>query len=60
MDMVFFTGDFLSATNNIRPAQGGAAAARRQHGLKIEDKGFFKKFFVIFLIKVLCTVRCFF
>ena len=31
-------GDFPSATNNVRPAQGGAAAAaRRRHGLEVED-----------------------
>jgi hypothetical protein len=34
-------GDFPSATNNVRPTQGGAAAAaRRRHGLKLKMKGF--------------------
>jgi hypothetical protein len=55
-------GDFPSATNNVRPAQGGAAAAaRRRHGLKVEDEGHLKDFVVIFVfIEVLCTVRHFF
>jgi hypothetical protein len=53
-------GDFPSATNNVRPTQGGAAAAaHRRHGLEIEDEGllkdlviflFFLKFFVLFVI----------
>jgi hypothetical protein len=43
-------GDFPSATNNIRPTQGGAAAAaRRRHGLKVEDEGLLKDFIVIFV-----------
>ena len=42
-------GDFLSATNNIRPAQGRAVAAE------------LKDFVVIFsFVEVLCNVRCFF
>jgi hypothetical protein len=33
-------GDFPSATNNVRPALGGAAAAaRRQRGLEVQDEG---------------------
>ena len=42
-------GDFPSATNNVRPTQGGAAAAAcRRHGLKVEDEGFLKDLVVIF------------
>jgi hypothetical protein len=54
--------DFSSATNNVRPTQGGAAAAaRRQHGLEVEDEGLLKDLVVIFVfLRVLCTVRCFF
>ena len=54
-------GDFPSATNNVRPTQGGAAAAaRRRHGLEIEDEGLLKDFVVIFVfLEVFCTVRCF-
>jgi hypothetical protein len=55
-------GDFPSATNNVRPTQGGAAAvARRRHGLKVKDEGLLKDLVVIFVfLEVLCTVRCFF
>jgi hypothetical protein len=55
-------GDFPSATNNVRPTQGGAvAAARRRHGLEVEDEGLLKDFVVIFVfLGVFCTVRCFF
>ena len=55
-------GDFLSATNNVRPAQGGAAAAaRRRHGLEVEDEGHLKNFVVIFVfVEMFWTVRCFF
>jgi hypothetical protein len=54
-------GDFPSATNNVRPTQGGAAAAaRRRHGLEV-DKGLLKDFAIIFVfLGVLCTIRCFF
>jgi hypothetical protein len=54
--------DFPSATNNVRLTQGGAAAAaRRRHGLEVEDEGLLKDLVVIFVfLKVLCTVRCFF
>jgi hypothetical protein len=54
-------GDFPSATNNFRPALGGAAAAaRRRHGLEVEDKGHLKDFAVIFVfVEVFCIVRCF-
>jgi hypothetical protein len=53
-------GDFSSATNNVRPTQGGAAA-RRRHGLKIEVEGLLKDLVVIFVfLGVLCTVRYFF
>jgi hypothetical protein len=45
----------LSATNNVRPTQGeAAAAARRRHGLKVEDKGLLKDLFVIFVF-----IKCF-
>jgi hypothetical protein len=52
-------GDFPSATNNVRPTQGGvAAAARRRHGLDVEDEGLLKDLVVIFVfLEVLCTVR---
>jgi hypothetical protein len=55
-------GNFPSATNNVRPTQGGAAAvARRRHGLKIEDEELLKDLVVIFIfLGVLFTVRCFF
>jgi hypothetical protein len=55
-------GDFPSTTNNVRPTQGGAAAAaRRRYGLEVVDKGLLKNFVVIFVfLEVLCTVRCFF
>jgi hypothetical protein len=54
-------GDFPSAINNVRPTKGGAAAAaRRRHGLEVEDEGLLKDFVVIFVfLRVLCTVRCF-
>jgi hypothetical protein len=55
-------GDFPSAINNVRPTQGGAAAAaRRRHGLEVEDEGLLKDLVVIFIfLGLLCTVRCFF
>ena len=55
-------GDFPSATNNVRPAQeGAAAAARRRHGLKVEDEGHLKNLVVIFVfVEMFWTVRCFF
>jgi hypothetical protein len=55
-------GDFPSATNNVRPSQGGAAAAaHRRHGLEVEDEGLLKDLVVIFIfLGVICTVRCFF
>jgi hypothetical protein len=55
-------GDFPSATNNVRPTQGGAtAAARRRHGLKVEVEGLLKNLVIIFVfLGILCTVRCFF
>jgi hypothetical protein len=55
-------GDFPSLVNNVRPTQGGAAAAaRRRHGLEVEDKELFKDLVVIFVfLGVLYTVRCFF
>jgi hypothetical protein len=38
-----------------------AAAARRRHGLEVEDEGLLKDLIVIFVFfEVLCTVRCFF
>jgi hypothetical protein len=50
--------NFLSATNNVRPIQGGAAAAtRRQHGLEVADEAHLKGLFVFFVsIRVLCIV----
>ena len=43
-------GDFPSTSNNVRLALGGAvAAARRQHGLEVEDGGHLKEFVVIFV-----------
>jgi hypothetical protein len=55
-------GDFPSATNNVRPTQvGAAAAARRRHGLEVEDEGLLKNLVVIFVfLEMLCTIRCFF
>lgn len=55
-------GDFPSAINNVRLAQeGAAAAARRRHGLEVEDEGLLKDLVVIFVfLELLCTVRCFF
>jgi hypothetical protein len=55
-------GDFPSATNNVRPTQGGTAAAvRRRHGLEVEDEGLLKNLIIIFIfLRVLCTVRRFF
>ena len=55
-------GDFLSATNKVKPVLGGAAAAaRRRHGLEVEDEGHFKNLVVIFvLFELFCTVWCFF
>ena len=54
--------DFPSATNNVKPALGGAAAAaRRRHGLEIEDEGHLKDLIVIFVfVELFCTVWCFF
>jgi hypothetical protein len=55
-------GDFPSATNNVKPTQGGVAAvACRRHGLKVEDEGLLKDLIIIFIfVGVFCTVRCFF
>jgi hypothetical protein len=55
-------GDFPSATNNVKPTQGGAAvAARRRYGLEVEDEGLLKDLVVIFIfLEMFCTVRCFF
>jgi hypothetical protein len=49
-------GDFLSATNNIKPTKGrAAAAARRRHGLEVKDEGLLKDLIVIFVfLEVLC------
>ena len=48
-------GDFPSATNNVKPALGGvAAAARRRHGLEVEDEGHLKVLVVISFL-----LRCF-
>jgi hypothetical protein len=54
--------DFPFATNNVRPAMGGAAAAaHRRHGLEVENEGHLKDFDVIFVfIGVFCTIHCFF
>jgi hypothetical protein len=62
-DVVFLT---CSATfrpqPNVRPTQGGAAAAaRRRHGLEVEDEGLLKDLVVISIfLGMLCTVRYFF
>jgi hypothetical protein len=55
-------GDFPSATNNVKPTQGGAAAAaRRRYGLEVEDEGLLKDLVVNFIfLEMFCTVRCFF
>jgi hypothetical protein len=60
--LVDLFGDFPSTTNNVRPTQGGAAAAaRHRHSLEVEDEGLLKDLIVIFIfLEVLCTVRCFF
>jgi hypothetical protein len=43
-------GNFPSATNNVKPTQGRAAAmARHRHGLKVEDEGFLKDLAVTFV-----------
>jgi hypothetical protein len=43
-------GDFPFATNNVRPTQGGAAAAaHHRHGLEVEDEGHLKDLNVIFV-----------
>ena len=61
-DLLESLGGFQSAINNVRPALGGAgAAARRRHGLEVEDEEHLKDLVVIFdYFKVFCTVRCFF
>jgi hypothetical protein len=48
--------NFPSTTNNVRPTQGGAAAAaRRRHGLEVEYEGLLKDLVVIFVfLGVLC------
>ena len=55
-------GDFTSTTNNVKPVLGGAAAAaRRRHGLEVEDEGHLKDLVVIFVFfELFCTVWCFF
>ena len=55
-------GDFPSATNNVKPVLGGAAAAaRRRHGLEVEDEGHLKDLVAIFVFfELFCTVWCFF
>jgi hypothetical protein len=54
--------DFPSATNNVRPTRGGAAAvACRRHGLEVEDEGLLKDLVIIFVfLGMLCIDRCFF
>lgn len=54
-------GDFPSASNKVKPALGRAAtAARRRHGLEVEEGGCLKVFVVISLfVRVLCAVCCF-
>jgi hypothetical protein len=50
--------DFPSSPNNVRAVQrGAAAAARRRHGLEVEDKGHLKYFIVIlFFVEVFYIV----
>jgi hypothetical protein len=52
-------GAFLSASNNVMPAQGGGAVtARHRYGLEVEHERHLKNFIVIFLfIEVFCTFR---
>jgi hypothetical protein len=53
-------GDFPSATKNVRPTQGGAAA-RPRHGLKVKVEGLLKDLVIIFVfLGMLCTVWYFF
>jgi hypothetical protein len=51
-------GDFPSATDNVKPTHGGAAAAARsQHNLAVEDEGFLNYLVVIFVfLSLLCTI----
>ena len=53
---------FGDATNNDMSTQeGAAAAARRRHGLEVEDEGHLKDLVVIFVFfELFCTVWCFF
>jgi hypothetical protein len=45
-------GDFPTATNNVRPTQGGVGAvARRRYSLEVEDKGHLEDFVIL--------LRCF-
>jgi hypothetical protein len=55
-------GDFPYTTNNVRPTQGGlTVAARRRHGLEVEDEKLLKDLVVIFIfLGVLYIVCCFF
>jgi hypothetical protein len=51
-DVVFLNpfGDFPSAINSVKPNLGGAAAAaRRRHGLEVEDEELLKDRVVIFI-----------
>jgi hypothetical protein len=53
-------GDFTSATNNVKPTQGGAAAAtRRRHGQEVVDGGHENFVGIFVFVKVLCIFRCF-
>jgi hypothetical protein len=53
--------DFPFATSNVKPIQGGAAAAaRHRHGLEVEDEGLLKDLVIFIFIEIFCTVRCFF
>jgi hypothetical protein len=56
-------GDFSSATNNVRLAQGGAAATvHHRQSLEVKDEGFLKNLVVIFgfLGLFYIVIRCFF
>jgi hypothetical protein len=53
--LLYLFDDFPSATNNVKPNQGGAGAiTRHRHGLEVEDEGHLKNFVVILFL-----LRCF-
>jgi hypothetical protein len=55
--------DRLPISDQQRQADLGGAtvAARRRHGLEVENEGLLKDLVVIFIfLKMFCTIRCFF